>query len=299
MIPRAVSRCSGASSSTSKIEQVHANFKSVARATSSRRSTFATSTKPVRASAAAAQVSIPTSAPAFPLPASFTGSRPSPLTVGALRSPRPFTVLPTPLPENASPIADPQYMASTVQAKLAIIDTCLFNHLDVPRAGRIFDQLRWEVLTPIPLSILNVDMHNRFLEAYFIMAEKEPEKGSYWVDRAWDLYDDMVQAKLAPSPDAETFGVALLAQMRYVSSPFSAPIVISCDNPPQPARPLRAIGQGTHRSLARYPILVCQHDHRRHRASHPIHRRRRAEVHRVLARGVARRRRSAGDHGRT
>ncbi|KAI0052455.1 hypothetical protein FA95DRAFT_1454889, partial [Auriscalpium vulgare] len=60
-----------------------------------------------------------------------------------LRIRTPFTVLPTPLPQDRYSAENDYYFAgSSTRDIVAVMDACLHNGYDVPRAKLIFDKLR-------------------------------------------------------------------------------------------------------------------------------------------------------------
>ncbi|KAF9463341.1 hypothetical protein BDZ94DRAFT_1148095, partial [Collybia nuda] len=62
---------------------------------------------------------------------------------GFLKRRIPYTILPTPLPSGrSSDINDLWYTDSPTQDLLAVMDACLHNMYDVPRAKNIFDRMR-------------------------------------------------------------------------------------------------------------------------------------------------------------
>lgn len=164
----------------------------------------------------------PHTIPAYALPSSSTRYD-APLTPFTpsfdLQPNSRLTVLPTPLPDDMySPVNEAYYPSSAIQSRLAVIDTCLAGLLDVNRAGKLFDNMRMDLLHPLPESLLNDKLYNRMLEAYFDMVGREPpERREAWLDRGWDLYEDMALGKLRVKPNATTFSIALSTLKRYVS----------------------------------------------------------------------------------
>ncbi|KAG2159045.1 uncharacterized protein EDB93DRAFT_1053847, partial [Suillus bovinus] len=62
---------------------------------------------------------------------------------GFLKRRTPYTILPTPLPDDrASALNSFYFTDSPTQDQLAVMDACLHNLYDVPRAKQIFEQLR-------------------------------------------------------------------------------------------------------------------------------------------------------------
>ncbi|KAJ7088569.1 DNA/RNA polymerase [Mycena crocata] len=114
-----------------------------------------------------------------------------------------YTVLPTPLPQNVtSPENDYWFSNSATQELLAVMDACLYDLYDVPRAKGIFDRLRTQ-----GSGVLEIRVVNAMLEAYVKMAGRsEPE---YWVEAVWELFD------ATTSPSASTYAIILLAIHRF------------------------------------------------------------------------------------
>lgn len=123
--------------------------------------------------------------------------------------------MPIPLPDNVYSAANETvFTSSNVLTKLAIIDTCASNPQYLDRASKVFDGMRFDLLNPTPDSILNVDLHNKMVDAYFAQAERDIGISTQWMDRGWDLYDEMVQGKAHARPDAHTFATALMMLMK-------------------------------------------------------------------------------------
>lgn len=124
-----------------------------------------------------------------------------------------YTMLPTPLPDDASSaLNDFYFIDSPTQDLLAVIDACLHNCYDVHRAKSIFERLR---NTKGDSRILESRLYNSFLEAYLDMAtNKEPENRVDWLEEAWILYNCMEsQAEKVP-PNASTYAIMLTAWLR-------------------------------------------------------------------------------------
>ncbi|KAJ7206038.1 DNA/RNA polymerase [Mycena pura] len=114
-----------------------------------------------------------------------------------------YAILPTPLPqEHTSPENDYWYSDSTTQEMMAVIDACLHNLYDVPRAKGIFDRLRSQNSAALETRVVNA-----MLEAYLKMAsQSDPD---YWTEAVWELFD------AANDPTASTFAIILLAIHRF------------------------------------------------------------------------------------
>lgn len=133
---------------------------------------------------------------------------------GFLKRRAPYTILPTPLPsDRSSDINNFWYTDSPTQDLLAVMDACLHNMYDVPRAKTIFDRMREKVGNPA----LETRVYNAFLEAYLNLATtKEAGNKEYWVENAWDLYAAMESGKEKIEPNANTYASMLLFWHRYV-----------------------------------------------------------------------------------
>ncbi|KAF8554654.1 hypothetical protein OG21DRAFT_1389212, partial [Imleria badia] len=106
------------------------------------------STPSKKANAAFAQLQLP-----HPVPFRFTTQK-DPLTeegISAVNDMRgflhrrvPYTILPTPLPDqsHSTPLSTYFFPDSPTQDQLAVMDACLYNLYDVPRAKQIFERLR-------------------------------------------------------------------------------------------------------------------------------------------------------------
>ncbi|KAH0833941.1 DNA/RNA polymerase [Lanmaoa asiatica] len=131
----------------------------------------------------------------------------------------PYTILPTPLPDRSNPTALSTYFFpdSPTQDQLAVMDACLHNLYDVPRAKQIFERLRKSVPAE---SLLETRIYNSFLEAYIEMASiKEPNDRALWVEEAWLLYEAMENGSENIHPTAQTYAIMLLARLRLSPDP--------------------------------------------------------------------------------
>jgi DNA-directed RNA polymerase, mitochondrial len=156
--------------------------------------------------------------PAHPNLSSSSGDDPNASNMHTfLRSRTPYTILPTPLPgDKHSELNDFYYTDSRTQDLIAVMDACLHNGYDVPRAKQIFDDLR----TKRAEQILHPRLYAAFIEAYLDMALKEPKKKSLWVEDAWLLLDSLFTRRESVAVTTGTYALALLAWLRYVF-PFS------------------------------------------------------------------------------
>jgi DNA-directed RNA polymerase, mitochondrial len=128
-----------------------------------------------------------------------------------LRSRTPYTILPPPLPRD-SELNHLLYTDSPTQDLIAVMDACLHNSYDVPRAKEIFDDLRARGAE----QILHPRLHSTFVEAYLDMAVKEPEKKSLWVEDAWVLLDSLFCGNEKVSVTSGAYALALIAWLRCV-----------------------------------------------------------------------------------
>ncbi|EGN94692.1 hypothetical protein SERLA73DRAFT_61648 [Serpula lacrymans var. lacrymans S7.3] len=132
---------------------------------------------------------------------------------GFLKRRTPYTMLPMPLPDDkSSALNDFYFTDSPTRDQLAVMDACLHNLYDVPRARQVFERLRE---TGRGDSILESRIYNSFLEAYLEMAyTKEPEDRALWVEEAWQLYNIMEHESEKIQPTTATYSLMLLAWLR-------------------------------------------------------------------------------------
>ena len=126
-----------------------------------------------------------------------------------------FTMLPTPLPDDkSSALNDFYFPDSPTQEQVAIMDACLHNLYDVPRAQQLFENMRRDKPGD---PLLDKRVYNTFLEAYVEMATtKAKDNGEYWVRNAWRLFQIMERGNEKVVPNASTYAIILTAWMRYV-----------------------------------------------------------------------------------
>ena len=130
-----------------------------------------------------------------------------------LRSRTPYTILPPPLPQDRhSELNDLLYTDSPTQDIIAIMDACLHNSYDVPRAKEILENLR----ANRPEQILHPRLYTAFVAAYLDMAVKEPEKRSVWVEDAWALLDLLLSGNESVPIPSGAYALALVAWLRCV-----------------------------------------------------------------------------------
>lgn len=130
----------------------------------------------------------------------------------------PFTLLPTPLPEDrSSPLNEMHYTSSRTQGALAVIAACLHQSYDVRRAKMVFDDLRTSK------QIIDVAVYNSFLRSFVDMARRDGGKEEEnWIEQAWSLFAEMQTRILnSPSPDAPTIAAMFLIHVRFVFLCFS------------------------------------------------------------------------------
>ncbi|KAL0952784.1 hypothetical protein HGRIS_007009 [Hohenbuehelia grisea] len=122
-----------------------------------------------------------------------------------------LTVLPTPLPQNTLPLgSDAWYTDSPTQELIALIDVCLQNLYDVPRAKGIFDRLRGQLAS----SVLEPRVYNTMLVAYLDKAAGDAKK-EYWFNELMSLYGIMEGGQEKVLPTESTYAVMLLAWIRH------------------------------------------------------------------------------------
>ncbi|KAI5119282.1 hypothetical protein M0805_008061 [Coniferiporia weirii] len=140
-----------------------------------------------------------------------------------LRRRAPYTLLPTPLPDDTSSALNSYYFSdSPTQDSLAVIDACLHGCYDVPRAKYVFNQLREKRQGE---SILQPRLYNHFFETYLEMAlEKDVEEKTQWLEEAWSLFKAMESGEEKTAPIASTYAVMLKIWIRTNSAENSLDI---------------------------------------------------------------------------
>lgn len=135
---------------------------------------------------------------------------------GFLRRRTPYTILPTPLPDDqSSALNDFYFTDSPTQDQLSVMDACLHGLYDVPRAKHIFERL---LDSGKGEALLDARVYNSLLAAYLDMASsKETRDGSAWLEEAWALYDAMESERDKVRPTANTYALMLLAWLRFHS----------------------------------------------------------------------------------
>lgn len=134
---------------------------------------------------------------------------------GYLKQRTHYTFLPSVRPnDSSSPSNNEWYADSATQDLLAVMDACIHNLYDVPRAKSIFDRLRRKAAK----SVLETRIYNTLLEAYTNMSystyDSDYETSMYWMDTAWDLFENIEKGEEGIEPSASTYAIMLLALKR-------------------------------------------------------------------------------------
>ncbi|KAF8578733.1 DNA/RNA polymerase [Ramaria rubella] len=131
-----------------------------------------------------------------------------------LRRGTPLTILPIPLPTDSTSnhINDFFFPDSHSQDLLAIIDTCLNECYDVPRARDVFESMRIQGRGDF---MLKIPIFNKFLQAYGTMAAKHEQHRGEWVQEAWLLFNRMEAGDEKAVPNAETYATMVLLCKRH------------------------------------------------------------------------------------
>jgi DNA-directed RNA polymerase, mitochondrial len=176
---------------------------------------YSSATKRAEAPATATQ-----STPSHNLPPPFVPAgnhEPFPLAFGHLntflRQRTPLTIIPTPLPDDTSPnqLNDFFFPDSRSQDLLAIIDTCLNECYDVPRARDVFESMRLQGRGEF---LLKIPLFNKFLQAYGAMAARHEQHRNEWIQEAWLLFNRMEAGDENAVPNAETYAIMALLWKR-------------------------------------------------------------------------------------
>ena len=157
---------------------------------------------------------------------------------GFLQQRTPYTILPTPLPsDSSSPLNNFYFTDTPTQDSISIIDACLHNLYDVPRAKEVFELLRSSKKTD---GVLGVRLYNSLLDAYIEMAtSKDTERRTLWVEDACALYEILESGKDKMHPTANTYACMLRAWIRF--NPDSPNTHSSIVHVPTPIELLRCI----------------------------------------------------------
>ena len=124
----------------------------------------------------------------------------------------PYTIIPAPLPSDRSSDTNTIWFTdSATQDLLGVMDACLHNLYDLPRAKSIFERMREKIGNPV----LETRIYNAFLEAYIDMAALNAQsRRRYWLESAWDLYDVLESGSEKHEPNSRTYAIMLLAWHR-------------------------------------------------------------------------------------
>ena len=130
-----------------------------------------------------------------------------------LRRTGPLTIIPTPLPDDSSSnqLNDFFFPDSRSQDLLAIIDTCLNECYDVPRARDVLESMRIQGRGEF---LLKVSLFNKFLQAYGTMAARHEQHKNEWIQEAWLLFNRMEAGDENAVPNAETYSIMALLWKR-------------------------------------------------------------------------------------
>ncbi|OCH85018.1 DNA/RNA polymerase [Obba rivulosa] len=134
---------------------------------------------------------------------------------GFLRRRTPYTILPTPLPAEtgSSALNDLYFTDSPTQDAVSVMDACLHNLYDVPRAKHIFEQLRSEGRGD---TFLDARVYNSLIDAYLKMVSAPTTQDrEMWLNSAWELYNGMEEGREKAHPTANTYALMLLAYLRF------------------------------------------------------------------------------------
>ena len=117
-----------------------------------------------------------------------------------------LTILPTPLPPGSTAEGFDQWFKDSKSQDMAgIIDACLHDLYDVPRAQNVFERLRERAGS----SILGSGLYNSLLNAFLGMSLKDPCRKNYWVEEAWKLYNIMETGEDDVRPTVRTYSIIL------------------------------------------------------------------------------------------
>jgi DNA-directed RNA polymerase len=124
-----------------------------------------------------------------------------------------YTLLPTPLPPNHNSHLNDLYFTDTLtQDSLAVIDACLHNLYDIPRAKQIFETLR---KSPRAEVVLDIRIYNSLLESFIAMATtKDIDNRLIWLEDACTLFDSMESGMEVAVPNPTTYAIMFSAWLR-------------------------------------------------------------------------------------
>ncbi|KAI9061872.1 DNA/RNA polymerase [Trametes sanguinea] len=124
-----------------------------------------------------------------------------------------YTILPAPAPEDSRDETRLLFSDTTSQDLVAVMEACLRNLHDVPRAKQIFEGLRQNGRGE---KILDARVYNHLISAYIEMATvKDQAHRSMWLEDAWSLYNDMEHGREHIQPNANTYALMLIAWLRF------------------------------------------------------------------------------------
>lgn len=130
-----------------------------------------------------------------------------------LRQRTPLTIIPTPLPCDVPPnhVNNLFFPDTHSQDLLAIIDTCLNECYDVPRARDVFESMRIQGHGKF---LFKIHLYNNFLKAYGAMAIRHDEQREEWIQDAWVLFSKMEAGDENVVPNADTYAIMALLWKR-------------------------------------------------------------------------------------
>ena len=121
-----------------------------------------------------------------------------------LHRPISLTIIPQLAPDSQKDLGA-WYPDSQTVDMTGIIDACLHNLYDVPRAQDVFRRLRAKRGN----RLLTAPLYNAFLEAYVGMAGKVPLDREYWIQSAWKLYNVLESGAESVHPNHRTYSIML------------------------------------------------------------------------------------------
>lgn len=158
-------------------------------------------------------------------------------------APAQYTILPTPLPADAADETHQHlFTDSPTQDRIAVMDACLHDLHDVPRAKEIFELLRESMRGD---QLLDVRLYNHFLQAFSDMAtRKESNNHAHWLEEAWILYNEMEAGREGVQPTANTYAIMLRMWLRF-NPDSESPVQISAAEMHDPMSLLRNMLRGS------------------------------------------------------
>jgi len=128
-----------------------------------------------------------------------------------LHRPVQLTIVPQLYP-NSQQNLNAWYPDSQAIEMTGIIDACLHNQYDVPRAKTVFARLRAKAGN----RLLTTSLYNAFLEAYVGMAQNDKLDRRRWIRDAWALYKILESGSEQVHPNSKTYSVMLFLWHQYV-----------------------------------------------------------------------------------